>query len=232
MKIRHWTGFLAVAALAAAGANFPLGTYAFTDGDDGETVLVSDEYLDEIAAMMKRKGKTEYDPFADWDGDGASNYAEYKSGTNPFALAAGRAALVTDAARLTLTGTASVETMNTTGDVAADSLTISSTGTLAGRNVQLDTIRVDSLDLRSGSGLRLFPNDLDTNANYDFVSGRLRHRTRLPGLLEKRELVCGHARFTLLLLPFRQSARVLRAGGGGILHEPRGLRRVGGRGRA
>ena len=57
---------------------------AFTDGDDGETVLVSDEYLDEIAAMMKRKGKTEYDPFADWDGDGASNYAEYKSGTNPF----------------------------------------------------------------------------------------------------------------------------------------------------
>lgn len=89
----------------------------------------------------------------------------------PFALAAGRAALVTDASRLTLTGTASVETMNTTGDVAADSLTISSTGTLAGRNVPFDTIRVDSLDLRPGSGLRLFPDDLDTNANYDYAPG-------------------------------------------------------------
>ena len=52
---------------------------------DGETVNVPQEYIDAIAAWMEAyEIEGEYDPFADYDGDGASNYAEYRAGTNPF----------------------------------------------------------------------------------------------------------------------------------------------------
>ena len=51
---------------------------------DGRTVLVSDDYLAGLAPWMEAYGKSAYDAAADWDGDGASNYAEYKAGTNPF----------------------------------------------------------------------------------------------------------------------------------------------------
>ena len=51
---------------------------------DGKTVLVSDDYLAGLAPWMQAYGKSAYDAAADWDGDGISNYEEYKAGTNPF----------------------------------------------------------------------------------------------------------------------------------------------------
>ena len=52
---------------------------------DGTTVNVPEEYVDTIAAWMEAyEIEGEYDPFADYDHDGASNYAEYCAGTNPF----------------------------------------------------------------------------------------------------------------------------------------------------
>jgi hypothetical protein len=49
------------------------------------TVSVAQEYVDTIAAWMEAyEIEGEYDPFADYDNDGASNYAEYRAGTNPF----------------------------------------------------------------------------------------------------------------------------------------------------
>ena len=58
-------------------------SYAPTNGAD--TVNVPAEYVDTIAAWMDAYGiEGDYDPFADYDGDGASNYDEYRAGTNPF----------------------------------------------------------------------------------------------------------------------------------------------------
>ena len=52
---------------------------------DGETVGVPVEYTDAIAPWMEAyEIEGDYDPFADYDHDGASNYAEYRAGTNPF----------------------------------------------------------------------------------------------------------------------------------------------------
>ena len=49
------------------------------------TVSVAQEYVDTIAAWMEAyEIEGGYDPFADYDNDGASNYAEYCAGTNPF----------------------------------------------------------------------------------------------------------------------------------------------------
>ena len=56
----------------------------FTNGDTAAVAVVPQEYLDNIAPLMEMEGRPSYDPWADWDGDGASNYAEYTAGTNPF----------------------------------------------------------------------------------------------------------------------------------------------------
>lgn len=57
---------------------------SFTNEVDGEVVKVPEDYIDGISWLMDFYGKTPYDPFADWDGDGVSNYKEYTDGTNPF----------------------------------------------------------------------------------------------------------------------------------------------------
>jgi len=59
-------------------------SYTSTNGTD-QTVDVPAEYVDTIAPWMEAYGiQGDYDPFADYDGDGASNYFEYRAGTNPF----------------------------------------------------------------------------------------------------------------------------------------------------
>ena len=56
---------------------------SYTKG--GETYYVAQEYIDTIAPWMEAYGhEGEYDPFADYDNDGALNYDEYRAGTNPF----------------------------------------------------------------------------------------------------------------------------------------------------
>lgn len=63
-----------------------LNMKSYTSQEDPETqVYVPQEYVDSIAAWMEAFGiEGEYDPFADYDNDGASNYNEYRAGTNPF----------------------------------------------------------------------------------------------------------------------------------------------------
>ena len=52
---------------------------------DGTTISVAQEYIDAIGVWMEAyEIEGNYDPFADYDNDGASNYAEYRAGTNPF----------------------------------------------------------------------------------------------------------------------------------------------------
>ena len=59
---------------------------SFTSTNDAsETVSVPAEYVDTIAPWMEAYGfEGEYDPFADYDDDGATNYDEFRAGTNPF----------------------------------------------------------------------------------------------------------------------------------------------------
>ena len=55
--------------------------------DKTQTALVPKAYLEEITAYLKSEsqyGGGEYDPWGDYDADGALNYAEYLAGTNPF----------------------------------------------------------------------------------------------------------------------------------------------------
>ena len=72
----------AVSTVCLAFVN--MNSYTSTN-DASDKVSVPAEYVDTIAAWMEEYGiEGEYDPFADYDNDGASNYAEYRAGTNPF----------------------------------------------------------------------------------------------------------------------------------------------------
>ena len=72
----------AVSTVSLAYVN--MKNYTSTDGT-GTTASVPAEDVDTIAAWMEAyEIEGDYDPFADYDNDGASNYAEYRAGTNPF----------------------------------------------------------------------------------------------------------------------------------------------------
>lgn len=106
----------------------------------------------------------------------------------PFAIAAGHAALVEEDGRLNLTGTPTAEYASTTGDVLAETLTIPEDGSLSALNLDFDSVRVESLELGDGNGLALFQEDLDTNANYDYVSGATEMKGYCSVKLENSEL--------------------------------------------
>ena len=72
----------AVSTVSLAYVN--MKDYTSTNGT-GTTASVPAEYVDTIAAWMEAyEIEGDYDPFADYDNDGASNYDEYRAGTNPF----------------------------------------------------------------------------------------------------------------------------------------------------
>lgn len=59
----------------------------YVSEDRTRTNEVAQAYVDAIQAWMADEaafGGQGYDPFADYDGDGRSNYAKYLAGTNPF----------------------------------------------------------------------------------------------------------------------------------------------------
>ena len=57
----------------------------YTNDTTKAVVQIPAEYVQEIVSMMPDEGVAgDYDPFADYDNDGVSNYDEYLAGTNPF----------------------------------------------------------------------------------------------------------------------------------------------------
>ena len=74
------------AANAIDDVNFSfLDMTTVTSEDGSKSVRIPTKYLDEIQAYLDIEyGGRKYDPWADYDGDGQSNYAEFLAETNPF----------------------------------------------------------------------------------------------------------------------------------------------------
>ena len=84
----------AVSTVALAYVNMKNYTSA-----DGATANVPAEYIDTITPWMEAYAEEygiegDYDPFADYDKDGVSNYDEYRAGTHPF-FASDKLAIIT-----------------------------------------------------------------------------------------------------------------------------------------
>lgn len=57
----------------------------YINPSDGTVVEIPTDYIGEAQVYLEDEGMAgEYDPWGDYDGDGASNYAEFLAGTNPF----------------------------------------------------------------------------------------------------------------------------------------------------
>lgn len=74
----------------------------------------------------------------------------------PFALAAAEASLVQSDATVSVTGTATIDRLETSGDVEVENWTIPSGGTVKMKNAQFNKVRLTQLSLAPGDTLRLY----------------------------------------------------------------------------
>lgn len=74
----------------------------------------------------------------------------------PFALAAAEAALVKSDSAISVTGTASIDRLETSGDVEVENWTIPSGGTVKMKNAQFDRVRLTQLAFAPGDTIRLY----------------------------------------------------------------------------
>lgn len=92
----------------------------------------------------------------------------------PFALAAGEAALVKFSGPLAIDGEATVERLETTGDVSVDRLVVPPGGTLVTTNLQLSSMRVEGLSLSPSTPLGLLSAaGGDVSPDFDSFVGEL-----------------------------------------------------------
>jgi len=95
-----------------------------------------------------------------WVGVAPSGHAEFsprfRVAPAPFALSAVEAELVKSDAGLSVSGVATIDRLEVSGDLKTDEWTVSSGGSVDTRNLQLDNIRLTGLDVVKGGMLGLF----------------------------------------------------------------------------
>ena len=182
MKRLATTAFAACALLAASAADFSVEGrwYVGSTLKDGvETTCTLSVYgsADAASPLWSTNGcpfVTDSDgnfvvgastsgvdvPDTFWVGVTPSGNAEisprFRVAPAPFALSAVEAQLVKSDAGLSVTGVATIDRLEVSGDLTADDWAVSSGGSVDTRNLQLDKIRLTGLDIVKGGMLGLF----------------------------------------------------------------------------